>query len=48
MTDQPPTVPTVDEEGDDDDHTVPVELTVLHEVIEWEAAQQTGPNEPTP
>lgn len=34
-----------DTEGDDEDHDVPADLTVLHEVIEWDAAQQLGPNE---
>lgn len=49
MTDHdPPLLLPVDTEGDDDDHDVPVDLTVLHEVIEWDAAQSTGPNEPTP
>lgn len=49
MTDQEPEpadppVVDVETEGDDDDHVVPADLTVLHEIIEYDALTRLGPN----
>lgn len=41
---EPPAV-DVDTEGDDDSHDVPADLTVLHEIIEFDRLSKLGPNE---